>query len=108
MKYLILVLIFAASSAFAELPAPAWLNQIKLSGLSGPVDHRLAVINRKTFSVGEDADLKLKSRTVHVQCLEIREQSRCHTKPRNAFSKSSWMNWKRSNEYTPIRTTGAW
>ncbi len=74
-KCLILALTVAASCAMAQLPAPAWLSQIKLSGLSGSADHRLAVINAKTFSAGEDNDLKLKGRTIHVQCLEIREES---------------------------------
>jgi hypothetical protein len=75
MKILILVLTFAASCAFAQMSAPVWLSQIKLSGLSGSADHRLAVINGKTFSSGEENNVKLKGRTVHVQCLEIREQS---------------------------------
>ena len=72
---LILALTFIVSCAFAQASVPAWLNQIKLTGLSGSVDHRLALINDKTFSTGEENDLKLKGRTVHVQCLEIREQS---------------------------------
>ena len=75
MKNLVLAITFLAACAFAQQPAPAWLKQIKLSGLSGTTDHRLAVINDKTFSPGEDHDLKLKGKTVHVQCLEIREQS---------------------------------
>jgi hypothetical protein len=38
-------------------------------------DHPLAVINGKTLSPGDECDLKLKGRTVHVQCLDIREQA---------------------------------
>jgi hypothetical protein len=75
MKVLILILTFAAACAFAQSPSPAWLKQIKLSGLSGSADNRLAVINDKTFSAGEANDLKLKGRTVRVQCLAIRDQS---------------------------------
>lgn len=75
MKSLIFIFILAATSALAQTPLPAWLKQIKLSGLSGLADHRLVVINDKTFSPEEENDLKLKGRTVHVQCLEIREQS---------------------------------
>jgi restriction system protein len=75
MKYLILVLTFVAACSFAQPTEPVWLNQIKLSGLSGSASNRLAVISGKTFSAGEVADLKLKGRTVQVQCLEIREQS---------------------------------
>ena len=75
MKILILAITLFATCAFAQSPAPVWLKQIKLSGLSGSAADRLAVINDKTFSAGEANDLKLKGRTVHLQCLEIREQS---------------------------------
>jgi hypothetical protein len=75
MKILILVLTFAAACAFAQPSAPVWLSQIKLSGVNGLPSHPLAVINGKTLSPGEECDLKLKGRTVHVQCLDIREQS---------------------------------
>jgi hypothetical protein len=74
MKILILALTFAAACAFAQPSAPVWLSQIKLSGVNGLPDHPLAVINGKTLAPGEECDLKLKGRTVHVQCLDIREQ----------------------------------
>ena len=75
MKSLVLVFIFAATSIFAQVLAPTWLSQIKLSGINGAVDQKLATINGKNFAAGEDYDLKLKGRTVHVQCLEIHGQS---------------------------------
>src|ERR1700710_1383374 len=75
MKAPFFALIFAATCACAEMPAPAWLNQIKLSGLSGATDQRLALINRKTFSEGEARNLKIADKTVVVKCLEIRPQS---------------------------------
>jgi hypothetical protein len=75
MKSLILIFILAAASTFAQLPTPAWLNQLKLSGINGATDQKLATINGKNFAAGEDYDLKLKVRTVHVQCLEIDDQS---------------------------------
>jgi hypothetical protein len=74
-KFLILVLTFAAACVFAQLPAPAWLGQIKLSGINGIADQKLATINGKNFAAGEAYDLKLKGRTVRVQCLEIQDQS---------------------------------
>lgn len=58
-----------------ELPVPAKVEQIKLSGLSGPANQRLAIINGKTFSPGEDNDLKVAGKMVNVKCLEIRSQS---------------------------------
>jgi len=75
MKSLILIFIFTLASAFAQLPAPAWLGQIKLSGINGTPGQKLAIISGKNFAVGEAYDLKLKGRTVHVQCLEIQDQS---------------------------------
>lgn len=75
MKSLILVFIFIATSALAQLSAPAWLSQIILSGINGAPDQKLATISGKNFAAGEAYDLKLKGRTVHVQCLEIRDQS---------------------------------
>lgn len=74
-KVLSLVFIFTVASAFAQLPAPAWLSQIKLSGVNGTPDQKLATINGKNFAAGEAYDLKLKGRTVRVQCLEIQDQS---------------------------------
>jgi hypothetical protein len=77
MKILILILAFAfaGGSALAQPAAPAWLSQIRLSAINGTDDQKLAVINDKTFSPGEANTLKLKGRTVQVQCLEIRDQS---------------------------------
>ena len=75
MKSLILVFIFTVASAFAQLPTPVWLSQIKLSGVNGTPDQKLATINGKNFAAGEAYELKLKGRTVRVQCLEIQDQS---------------------------------
>jgi hypothetical protein len=75
MKVLILALAFLAACAFAQPTSPVWLNQIRLSGISGSSEQPLAVINGKTLSPGEGCELKLKSRTVHVHCLQISKQS---------------------------------
>jgi hypothetical protein len=58
-----------------ELPEPSWVQHIRLSGLSGPSDRRLAIINGATFSTGETATVKLVGKTVKVRCLEIRDKS---------------------------------
>lgn len=70
-----LLLLGGFSHASAQLPAPAWLNKIKLTGRSGSDDHRLAVINNKTFSTGEANVLKVAGKAVTVKCLEIREET---------------------------------
>ncbi|MEI6077743.1 MAG: nuclease-related domain-containing protein [Verrucomicrobiota bacterium] len=72
---LVLVFLFVIFTSFAQVPAPAWLSQIKLSGVNGTPDQKLATINGKNFAAGEAYDLKLKGRTVRVQCLEIQDQS---------------------------------
>jgi hypothetical protein len=58
-----------------ELPEPAWVKQIKLSGISGPANRRLALINGTPFSLGETISVKVAGKTVKVHCLEIREES---------------------------------
>jgi hypothetical protein len=58
-----------------ELPEPAWVGKIKLAGLSGAGDRRLAIISGTTFSQGETASVKVAGRTVKVHCMEIRENS---------------------------------
>jgi hypothetical protein len=75
MKIIILAIVLCATSVLAQLPAPAWLSLIKLSGINGAPSQKLATIGGKNFAAGEAYDLKLKGRTVHVQCLEIQDQS---------------------------------
>jgi hypothetical protein len=59
----------------SELPEPAWVKKIKLQGISGPSDHRLASINGKIFEKGDQIVLKVDGKNVTVSCLEIRETS---------------------------------
>ena len=47
--------------------------QLTLKGISGPKNHRLAIINNKTFEVGEESDLRLGSQIVRVKCVEVRD-----------------------------------
>jgi hypothetical protein len=61
--------------AQAPAPAPSWLNKLKLSGLSGSGQHRLALINNRTFSEGEVNDLKIAGQTVQLKCLEIGQET---------------------------------
>jgi hypothetical protein len=59
----------------SEMPEPAWIQKIKLSGISGAPDHRFAVINNTTFAKGDQTTLKIGGNSVTIQCLEIRESS---------------------------------
>jgi hypothetical protein len=59
----------------SDLPEPAWVQKIKLGGISGTPDHRLVLINNKTFAKGDQTALKIGEKRVIVHCLEIRESS---------------------------------
>lgn len=59
----------------SDLPEPAWVQKIKLSGISGPAEHRLAIINGKTFDTGDRITIKSGGKSIAVQCLEIRANS---------------------------------
>ena len=54
-----------------ELPEPAWVKKIKLNGISGPDDKRLAMIGNHTFEKGERGTVKIDGQSVVIQCLEI-------------------------------------
>ena len=54
-----------------EGPPP--IPQLTLKGISGPKNHRLAIINNKTFEVGEESDLRMGGQIVRVRCLEVKD-----------------------------------
>lgn len=50
-------------------------SKLTLNGLSGSRQNRLAIINHRTFSVGEEAEVRVDGQPVKVRCLEIRDKS---------------------------------
>jgi protein disulfide-isomerase len=54
---------------------PKRYDELKVTGLSGPANRRLAIVNNQTFATGETAKVKLKSGEVKVLCKEIRTKS---------------------------------
>jgi hypothetical protein len=48
---------------------------LRLSGISGPPDQRLAIINGKTFAPGEQGDVKAGTQTFRIKLQEIKERS---------------------------------
>lgn len=67
---------FVVKSATPDQVAePAGIKELHLNGISGKPDDRLALINNRTFGVGDKITLKLGEKSVRVQCLEIREAS---------------------------------
>jgi hypothetical protein len=51
-------------------PVPI-IADFRLDGISGPPEHRLAIINYKTFEVGEKAEVNTNAGRMSVHCLEI-------------------------------------
>jgi hypothetical protein len=50
-------------------------NNIALKGISGTPEKRLAILNNKTFEVGEEAELRISGHLTKVKCVEVREKS---------------------------------
>ncbi|HEV2454578.1 MAG TPA: hypothetical protein VGY98_09965 [Verrucomicrobiae bacterium] len=57
-----------------EPPDPAWVSSIKLTGVSGPANAPLAIINNQTFGVGDTGQLNIAGKSVQVHCLEIHDK----------------------------------
>jgi len=54
-----------------ETPGP--VSFLKLNGISGTKNHRLAIINYKTFEAGEEGEIKINGVSFRVKCGEIRD-----------------------------------
>jgi hypothetical protein len=50
-------------------------SDLKLNGISGTSDHRLAIINNRTFETNEEGAVSTASGTVRIRCLEIKPDS---------------------------------
>ena len=59
----------------APTSPPPQFNELILKGISGPKEHRLAMINNQTLGAGESVTLKLAGSPVKLRCLEIRDKS---------------------------------
>jgi hypothetical protein len=59
----------------SEKPIPAWVQKIKLNGISGAPTHRLAVIGSHTFQEGDGGNLKVDGKSVAIRCLIITDSS---------------------------------
>ena len=47
------------------------IAELRLDGISGTPEHRLAIINYKTFDTGEDGDVNTNAGKLRIRCLEI-------------------------------------
>lgn len=48
---------------------------LDLKGISGAADHRLAIINNRTFAVGEEGEVTYGSGRIRITCEEIKDDS---------------------------------
>jgi hypothetical protein len=53
----------------------AGVVQLDLKGISGTVDRRLAIINNRTFEVGEEGEMTINTSRVRIVCKEIKDDS---------------------------------
>jgi len=51
------------------------VTSLVLRGISGPPDHRLAIINNRTLGVGDEQDLTTPQGRIHIRCVEIKANS---------------------------------
>lgn len=48
---------------------------LQLKGISGPADHRLAIVNNRTLQAGEESEVTTATGRVRVRCLDIKTES---------------------------------
>ena len=56
------------------LTPDAPVTELTLKGISGSVQRPLAIINNRTFAVGESADMKVNNQILKVRCVEINDK----------------------------------
>jgi hypothetical protein len=56
------------------LPTPPSV-ELRLNGISGAADHRLAIINNRTFETNEEGEVPTKSGHARIRCLDIKPDS---------------------------------
>jgi hypothetical protein len=47
------------------------ITSLKVPGIFGTPDHRLAIINNHTFAVGEEGDVLTATGRIHLKCVDI-------------------------------------
>jgi hypothetical protein len=52
-------------------PEPLWVREIRLQGISGTAERRLALINGKTFASGDSDTVKTVLRTATIRCVSV-------------------------------------
>jgi hypothetical protein len=63
------------SAVVAAKTAELNLNLLVLQGISGEPAHRLVIINKRTFAVGDNLEVSTSQGRIRVHCLEINDNS---------------------------------
>jgi hypothetical protein len=65
------------ASAVAAAPATVSndLSALVMQGISGPPDHRLAIINNVTFAAGDEAEVRTAQGRIRIHCLRVTDKS---------------------------------
>lgn len=58
-----------------QQPVVARPVDLRLNGISGTPDHRLAIINNQTFAANEEGEVPTRPGRARVRCLEINDDS---------------------------------
>ena len=56
-------------------PAPVPVVELRLNGISGTPDRRLAIINNQTFEANEEGEVPTNPGRARIRCLEIKPDS---------------------------------
>jgi hypothetical protein len=56
-------------------PVEVNVTNLSLKGVSGTTEKRLAIINNRTFEVGEEGDLRVGGQVLRIKCVEVRDRS---------------------------------
>jgi len=59
----------------AARPHAGDVSSLVLKGISGPPNHRLAIINNRTLGVGDEENLVTPQGRIHIRCVEIKAGS---------------------------------
>jgi len=66
---------YAEFTPVTKISQPVVNADLRLGGISGAAEHRLAIINNRTFEAGEEGDVPSGSDRVRIRCLEIKADS---------------------------------
>lgn len=58
-----------------QTASPAVVVELHLNGISGTAEHRLAIINNRTFGIGEEGEVTANSGRVRITCKDIKPDS---------------------------------